>query len=387
MAMAVAGCSADGGELGITPSKGFDSDDGAIVEPVTENDSALGTAQSEKLATTAEKPPATPAAAPTARSAGDADGSAPHALEQMSEQPPSQALLQHDTLYTSGRQLLDTCGNPFVVRGVEQIFGDQLPQGNDWVGLLDQIAASGVNAVRILAGTDTLGTADVDSLLDAVAEHGMVAYVTPYGSNHMHWLEGQDVREMLARHEKYILIDAFGEPTFDDRARFVTDSIDAIRSVRSWGYRVPLTVTANQFGRDLPSLFELGAEIIAADPLHNTVLGWQAYWSTNGYYQDRYGMSFAEAVDTIAGAPFPIQLGLDRITDFPSTQTADFGTLMSATEAQGIGWLWWDWYNPYGDENNLSNDGSATALTPTGDSVLNAHAASVKNTARRVCIR
>jgi hypothetical protein len=291
------------------------------------------------------------------------------------------------TLHTSGRQLLDTCGEPFVTRGVEQIFGEQLPQGNDWNGLLEEIADSGVNAVRVLVSTDTLGTDDIDALLDVVADHGMVAYVTPYGNEGMRWLEGQDVREMLAKHEKYILIDAFGEPTFDDRERFIAESTEAIRLVRSWGYRVPLTVTANQYGRDLPSLFEFGAEIVASDPLQNTVLGWQAYWSTGGYYQEHYGYSLTEAVDAISRAPFPIQLGLDRITDFPSSDTADYGTLMSATAAHEIGWLWWDWYNPYGSENNLTEDGTATQLTATGESVIDAHAASVKNTSQRVCIR
>jgi hypothetical protein len=297
------------------------------------------------------------------------------------------APVARDTMTTSGRQLLDSCGNPFVTRGVEQIFGEQLPQGNDWVGLVEQIAASGVNAVRILASTDRLDTNDVDSLLDVVAEHGMVAYITPYGNEGMRWLEGQDVRAMLAEHEKYILIDAFGEPTFDDRERFLTDSTDAIRQVRSWGYRVPLTVTANQFGRDLPSVLELGAEIVASDPLHNTVLGWQAYWSQGGYYQDTYGMSLTEAVDAIARAPFPIQLGLDRVTDFPASDTADYGTLMSATQAHGVGWLWWDWFNPYGNENNLTENGSAAALTATGSSVIKTHAASVENTAKLSCSR
>jgi mannan endo-1,4-beta-mannosidase len=290
-----------------------------------------------------------------------------------------------NTMRTSGRRLLDSCGNVFVTRGVEQIFGNQLPEGNDWLGLLNQIASTGVNAVRILAGTDTVTVSDVDELLDAVAAHDMVAYIAPYGSEGGAWLARPEVRTMLARHERYILIDAFGEPTFDDRDRFVSEATSSLQRLRSLGYRVPLTVTANQFGRDLPSLLELGPEILAADPLHNTVFGWQAYWSNNGYYQDTYGFSLDEAVSAAAAAPFPIQLGLDRITDFPSDVTADFGTLMAATQASGLGWLWWDWYNPYGNENSLTVDGSATNLTSTGRTVINAHPASVQKTAQRAC--
>jgi hypothetical protein len=303
------------------------------------------------------------------------------------EEPPAAATepTLRATITTSGRDVLDSCGNKLVVRGVEQIFGEQLPEGNDWVGLLEQIADSGVNAVRILAGTNTLSNADVESLVQAAVERQMVVYMTPYGSQNMQWLGEPDVREMITKYEKHIIIDAFGEPTFDDRARFLADSTEAIRQVREWGYRVPLTVTANQFGRDLPSLLELGAQIVASDPLNNTILGWQAYWSNTGYYQSHYGMSLEQAVDAVATAPFPIQLGLDHVTDFPSDATADFGALMSATEAHGIGWLWWDWYNPYGNENNLTVDGTAARLTATGNTVVNTHAASVQNTSRYAC--
>jgi hypothetical protein len=390
LGVALSGCSgAEIVEYEVAPSATPVVIEKAPVEMVGQETIQRGTNDSDDVVST-------PAAAPSEHSERsprggnqpvDAPASGTTSGDPEADDSAAPAAVARDTMTTSGRQLLDSCGNPFVTRGVEQIFGEQLPQGNDWVGLVEQIAASGVNAVRILASTDTLDTNDVDRLLDVVAEHGMVAYITPYGNEGMRWLEGQDARAMLAEHEKHILIDAFGEPTFDDRERFVADSTDAIRQVRSWGYRVPLTVTANQFGRDLPSLLELGAEIVASDPLHNTVLGWQAYWSQGGYYQDTYGMSLTEAVDAISRAPFPIQLGLDRITDFPASDTADYGTLMSATETHGIGWLWWDWYNPYGRENNLTDNGSATALTATGTSVIKTHAASVENTAKLSCTR
>lgn len=286
---------------------------------------------------------------------------------------------------TNGKQLLDSCGNVFVTRGVEQIFGEQLPQGNDWAGLVEQIEASGANAIRILPVTDTLSVRDVDRLLEIIGEHHMVGYVTPYGRENIRWLEREDVKAMLAKHERYIIIDAFGEPTFDDRARFIRDSTETIRRVRSLGYRVPLTVTANQYGRDLPSLLELGEQIVAADPLNNTILGWQAYWGSSGFYQQHYGLSLSEAMDAVAKAPFPLQLGLDHVTDYPSSQTADFGFLLSRAEEHGVGWLWWDWYNPYGNENNLTRDGSAERLTSTGEIVLRSHPASVARTAQRAC--
>jgi hypothetical protein len=351
---------------------------GVIPEPApgsddTSGNSDLGQTPSSTapVSTADQSPPELPVANPPATS------------PDPSELPATPGPLA--TMTTSGRQLLDSCGNVFVTRGVEQIFGEQLPQGNDWTGLVEQVAATGANAIRILPQTETLSVRDVDLLLELIGEQSMVAYVTPYGSENIDWLGRDDVKAMLAKHERYIIIDAFGEPTFDDRERFVRESTDAIERVRGWGYRVPLTVTANQYGRDLPSLLELGQRIIDADPLDNTILGWQAYWSTSGFYERKYDLSLSEAMQAVAAAPFPMQLGLDRVTDYPSTETADFSMLLSGTEAAGVGWLWWDWYNPYGNENNLTTNGMASNLTPTGQTVIKGHAASIANTSKRRC--
>jgi hypothetical protein len=283
----------------------------------------------------------------------------------------------------SGRQLLDACGQPFVVRGVEQILGNQLPPGNDWVGLVDQISKSGANAVRIVTSVSTLSVANVDQVLTLVGQRGMVAFIDPLNDDS--WLGRSDVKTMLKKHEAYIIIDAYGEPQYDDRDSWFGEAVAALDYVRGLGYTVPLTVTANQFGRDLPSLFEFGEDILAADPLGNTFLGWQAYWGQSGYYQEHYGYTLTEAVDAIVASGLPIQMGLDHITDLPS-EAADYGTLMTKAQANGIGWLWWDWYNPYGSENNLSQDGTAASLTTTGNTVLKSHAASISKTAKLSCV-
>ena len=255
----------------------------------------------------------------------------------------------------SGNRLLDACGQEFVVRGVEQILGNQLPPGNDWLGLIEEIAASGANAVRVLPGVNTLTVANVDAILTFIGEKGMIAFVDPLNSPD-DWYARADVKAMLKKHESFLIIDAYGEPQYDDIEKWRGEAKEALVHMRALGYEVPFTVYANQFGRGLPSLFDYGAEILAADPLHNTFLGWQAYWGNTGYYQETYGYSLTEAVDAIAASGLPIQMGLDHITDLPSTE-ADYGTLMQAAEENGVGWLWWDFYNPYGAENNLTVDG------------------------------
>jgi hypothetical protein len=303
---------------------------------------------------------------------------------------PAPAPVEPTTVHTNtmrvvGNRLFDTCGQPFVVRGVEQILGEQLPQGNDWLGLVQEIASTGANAVRILPGVNTLSVENIDELLTFVGAQGMVAFIDPLESPD-DWYARADVRAMLKKHESFLIIDAYGEPQYDDIEKWRAEAKEALVHMRALGYEVPFTVYANQYGRGLPSLFDHGAEILALDPLQNTFLGWQAYWGNNGYYQEHYGYTLEQAVDAIVASGLPIQLGLDHITDMPSTE-ADYGTLMQGAEENGIGWLWWDFYNPYGAENNLSQDGTAENLTLTGADVIESHAASIANTARRACGR
>jgi hypothetical protein len=398
IALTVTGCSgAEGNELDTPSGSSNDAVEGAS------NERAETTAKAEITATAETNEAESPAEAPKSRSAsqshrGDAEQSSETAPSESvqsetssvdpTDEPspgPSSEPVHSDTMRVSGRQLLDSCGQPFVVRGVEQILGNQLPEGNDWIGIVREIASTGANAVRILPGVNTLSLDDIDEVLTFIGEQGMVAFIDPLNGPE-DWYAQDDVRAMLKKHESFLIIDAYGEPQYDDVEQWRTEAKAALVHMRALGYTVPFTVYANQFGRGLPSLFDYGAEILAADPLHNTFLGWQAYWGNTGYYQEHYGYSLSEAVDAIVDSGLPIQMGLDHITDLPSTE-ADYGTLMQSAEAHGVGWLWWDFYNPYGSENNLSQDGSADNLTATGAAVLETHEASVSKTAKLTCGR
>jgi hypothetical protein len=349
----------------------------------TAEEQAQPIARTEQPQTAAAPSDETPASTSSAQSPEEQTPAEQTTTEPSVETSP--APVHTNTMRVSGNRLLDSCGQPFVVRGVEQILGNQLPQGNDWLGLIREIASTGANAVRILPGVNTLTVENVDEILTYVGSQGMVAFIDPLNSPD-DWYARDDVKAMLKKHESFLIIDAYGEPQYDDVEKWRAEAKEALVHMRGLGYEVPFTVYANQFGRGLPSLFDYGAEILAADPLHNTFLGWQAYWGNTGYYQEHYGYSLEQAVDAIVASGLPIQLGLDHITDLPSTE-ADYGTLMQGAEESGIGWLWWDFYNPYGAENNLSEDGTADNLTATGSDVIESHGASIANTARRACGR
>ncbi|MGA4923558.1 hypothetical protein, partial [Bacillus subtilis] len=90
--------------------------------------------------------------------------------------------------------------------------------------------------------------------------------------------------------------------------------------MRAAGYRSPLYVMSRGGGRQLTTLLNRGLEVQNADPLHNTVFGWQAYWGTNssgGNYwaNTANGMTLREAMIRVRDAPVPIQVGAIALAD------------------------------------------------------------------------
>jgi hypothetical protein len=269
-----------------------------------------------------------------------------------------------------------------VARGVEQVFGLGIDVDGSWLRLIDELAAGGANAVRVLPNLTQLSTTDVKNILGRIVEYGMIFYVSPGDRS---WFLRTDVQQMLSLYESHLIVDAFQEPNYDNPARWEQEAIAAVQGLRNAGYRVPLTVITNHYGRDLPTALARGPRVVAADPLRKTIIGWQAYWGKSGYYQDRYGMTLHEAMLAVRNASFPIQVGI--LTEADPGDMMDYSTVVTDAQDFGVGWLWWNWYNPFGTSVfNLSHNGTLSGLTNAGREVVVHHPASIQNTAALVCV-
>jgi len=237
--------------------------------------------------------------------------------------------------------------------------------------VVDQIALTNANAIRLLPNISQLQPSDVQPIIARAISHGLVTYISPGDRT---WFGQAAVHTMLTPYLPYLVIDAYQEAEFDDPVRWLSEAQAAVVQVRGYGYSVPLVVISNQYGRDLPTLLAHGADVEAADPIHNTILGWQAYWGSNASnpwtYQQQYNLTWEQAVAQAAAAPFTVQLGLDYVTDFPDW-FMDYGHVMDLTKPVGLGWLWWDYYLPFGDTtNDLTSDNSFAHLSTLGQSVV-----------------
>jgi mannan endo-1,4-beta-mannosidase len=284
-------------------------------------------------------------------------------------------------LNVSGRHLQDTCGNPLVIRGIESTFGAGFEVNGSLANVVDEIAKTGANAIRILPNITQLGVSDIDPIFARAVQNGLVFFVSPGDET---WFGRNDVQALIQKYEPWVIIDAFQEPNYDDPVRWLSEAKAAVALIRSYGYRVPITVLSNQYGRDLPTALAHGGEVVATDPRANTIIGWQAYWGSSNTYQKAYGMTLHQGIQNASAAAFPIQAGIEKVTD-GTTETMDYGTAMTDAQSMGIGWLWWDWRLLVTDGNTLSSDGTAAHLTSLGTDVVTSQAASLAKTAQKAC--
>jgi mannan endo-1,4-beta-mannosidase len=324
--------------------------------------------------TSSGSPDGGPGPAPGAQTSTAPDGGP-------STPPPSTA--GTGVYQTNGRFLDDPCGEPVVVRGVEQMFWRATWIKPSFVG---EIAKTGANAVRVLSqitaptpdGSPPFDLAETEQLIQAViAEKMMVDIAVNGGADSSIYLRA-DVKALIQKYEKYLTIHAMGESYVDTDAAWATEAKAVVASMRSAGYKAPLYLLPTNAGRNLRAILTYGQEILDSDPLKNVVFGWQAYWGSSNYYQNLFKMTLAEAMVKVKDATFPIQVGLEKTTD--PGETMNYSAVMADAQTHQIGWAWWDWRMSV---DNLTTDGTFGHWAATGEDVALKNAASLQKTSKR----
>jgi mannan endo-1,4-beta-mannosidase len=307
--------------------------------------------------------------------------------------PPATA----PTYRTAGRYLLDPQGARVVVRGPEQASWQ-----SGWLSpsFVTEIGRSGANTVRILptylrtpvccGPAATLGQIE-DAIRRGITAHMLVDVAIDGGQDYTVYLR-PEVKALLLKYEKWIVIHAKGESYEASDTAWATDRKQVVAQLRAAGYRAPLYLMSRQGGRNLPTLLAKGAEVVSADPLHNVVFGWQAYWGSNNGYQNQYACptspcTLPMAMAAAAAAPFPIQVGLIYHSDIQdgSPQTVPYSNLMRLAQELQLGWLWWDWRMTQSEQ--LTYDGIYGHWTTLGQAVVVSDPNSIQRTSVRTAFQ
>jgi hypothetical protein len=255
---------------------------------------------------------------------------------------------QLPVFHTSGRFLLDQCGDTLVIRGIE------MPVNQ--IEYLPEVEKTKANFVRILVSIPpaeypvTLGA--LDSMLALTKKLGMAADVSvDNGAADGSAFVQSDVKAVLMKYEDIITLHACGEGKQPTAEQWLQDSKKAITTIRNGGYRCPLYVLSTTYGRDPFTVIQNGRKLVDYDPLKNIICGVQLYWGYSstgkpGWYISDYHMTDSAAIDTFAKLDFPVVAGINNHDPY-GDPWLNYETQLTECQKHKISWFWWDWYNPW----------------------------------------
>ena len=256
--------------------------------------------------------------------------------------------------YVQGKNLMTPNNQPFRPIGVEMNSWNQ-----DWYDTYAYItaaAAAGVNTVRIVpayleptpTNTGTQHTAnEIDSLIAFAASKGLLVDVAPDGGKRLDTFQNAALKNVFTLRKSNVVIHGKGEGNEQYGSQWRDAAIARVAALRSAGYTQPLYMLANEYGRNLPAILQHGQAVLDSDPLHSIVFGWQAYWGTSNYYQNKYFKTLSQGITDAANSPLCIQVGIMEHTDWDTnpSETVSGGvpSLLNLLNTHNLGWLWWDW--------------------------------------------
>ncbi|MCX4473623.1 cellulase family glycosylhydrolase [Micromonospora sp. NBC_01655] len=289
-------------------------------------------------------------------------------------------------------KLYDANGNEFVMRGVNHAHTWYQQQTSSFAN----IKALGANTVRVVlasgdrwAENDTADVANVISLCRAnklicvLEVHDTTGYGEQSGAITLdravdYWLS---IASALAGQEKYVIVNIGNEPYGNQGyGTWATDSANAIKRLRTAGLAHTIMVDAPNWGQDWSfTMRDNAASVFAADPQKNTVFSIHMYgvFDTAAEISDYLGRFRTAKLPIVVG-----EFGFDHSDGNP-----DEDTILSYTQANGIGYLGWSWSGNGGGVEylDMTTNFNPAALTTWGQRIFNG-ADGIKATAREASV-
>jgi hypothetical protein len=256
-------------------------------------------------------------------------------------------------------KLYDANGNEFRIRGVDRAHYDSVSQPG--------ISKSGANAVRMFMYSTSVGSAKYVNVVKtqhiAYNEVPIIAMpLFPDGS----LTTGNTSSSQLASGvawwvanastftaiNKYMLVNIANEWGPSNNVAWATAYEAAISSMRAAGYLGPLVIDAGGWGQDVNDLLNYSTAVFNSDPQKNIIFSLHIYGNiaTTDVAPD---LAKLAALSNSVGMVFIVgEFGPGRNIGPSPTQTTP-ADIITAAEANGIGWVAWAW-----DDNNESGGAS-----------------------------
>ena len=255
---------------------------------------------------------------------------------------------QEQTIFVKGTQIYTACGEPLVLRGVNEMFiwsGDQTGKS-----ILPEIAKTGANAVRLVWTTE--GSAEA---LDSLINNCLNAQMIPIPELHdatgnftklpqclQYWARPQIVK-IIKKYERWIIVNIANEVGggMESDSKYLDEYKKAITALRNAGLSVPLMIDAGGWGNNEKYVVNNGKALMAHDSLHNLLFSVHTYWG--GDNQEKRLDSLISAMSRL-NLPLIFAEGPQKAKT-PQNCNADFPYeyMINRCQQERIGWLSWSW--------------------------------------------
>jgi mannan endo-1,4-beta-mannosidase len=249
----------------------------------------------------------------------------------------------------SGTKLLDANGNEFIIRGVNN---PHVWYQEKSLKSLSRIAELKANCVRIvwqLYGRP----GQLDTILQRCIELEMIPMVELHDATgspkaeklleNADYLTKPEVRKVLLKYEKYILINIANEwgDYFITSEYWKTSYMQAIDKLRKAGIKTTLVIDGSAWGQRIEPIYQFGKELLDYDPQKNLL------FSVHTYYLWNNPMTIDTALQKAHDAGLPIivcEFGYNYNNGNNNLKcTADHAVLMRKCQKLNIGYLAWSW--------------------------------------------
>ncbi|MFC5923262.1 cellulase family glycosylhydrolase [Micromonospora vulcania] len=292
----------------------------------------------------------------------------------------------------AGGKLYDANGTEFIMRGVNHAHTWYPQQTSSFA----DVKALGANTVRVVLSSGDRWTrnsnADVANVIALCKANRLICVLevhdtTGYGEQSGaitldravdYWLSIADV---LTGQERYVLVNIGNEPYGNQNyASWATDSANAIKRLRAAGLTHTIMVDAPNWGQDWSfTMRDNAASVFAADPARNTVFSIHMYgvFDTAAEITDYLGRFRAVGLPIVVG-----EFGFNHSDGDP-----DEDTILSHSQANGIGWLGWSWSGNGGGVEylDMATAFNPASLTSWGQRIFNG-ANGIRQTAREATV-
>lgn len=283
-------------------------------------------------------------------------------------------------IHVSGTQVLESNNNELVMRGINVAhawYADKTPSS------LREIAKTGANTVRIVLASgqrwsktteatvrNLIAQAKANKLIAILEVHDTTGYGEQSGAATLtqavnYW---KSIKGALIGQEDYVIIDIGNEPfgNGQDASAWINGHIDAIKSLRSVGFKHALMVDAANWGQDWQNIMRDNApNVLAADPLKNVIFSvhmYQVYG--NASIISRYMSTFVQN---------NLALVVGEFAADHQGENVDEDSIMSYANQYGYGYLGWSWSgNSAGLESlDIANNFNGNSLSSWGEKLIN----------------